>query len=61
MIDDKTKSVICRVGSQLGLSLPGFYGKIVLNYADGKFVVANVEQSVKDNIKRPEPPENKNW
>ena len=48
MIDKKTKDAICKAGNDLSIALTGFYGKVVLNYNNGVFSVANVEQSVKD-------------
>jgi len=50
MIDEKIKQVICSKARELQKEVPGFFGKIVLNYSDGKFVIANVEQSIKDNL-----------
>ena len=49
MVDEKTKAVILRTGRKLGLSLPGFYGKVVFNYQNGKCVCSNVEQSIHTN------------
>ena len=51
MIDNDVKKAICRKGRELQTDLPGFFGKIVLNYSNGLFVVANVEQSIKENLK----------
>lgn len=51
MINETVKNLICNKGREIEKDLVGFYGKITLNYADGKFVVANVEQSVKDDLK----------
>jgi hypothetical protein len=48
MIDSKIKSTICQKGRELQDSLPDFFGKIVLNYSNGKFIIANIEQSIKD-------------
>jgi hypothetical protein len=48
MIEEQIKKDICRKAAELESSLTGFYGKIALNYTNGKFVVANVEQSIKE-------------
>ena len=50
MIDSNLKSAICLKAKELEKDLNGFFGKITLNYAEGKFVIANVEQSIKDNL-----------
>lgn len=52
MIDEQIKYAICEKAKELEYTLSGFYGKIVLNYSDGKFINANVEQSIKDNSKK---------
>jgi len=51
MIDKKIQSAICTKGRELQKDLPRFFGKIVLNYSNGLFVVANVEQSLKEDPK----------
>lgn len=51
MIDESIKTGICQKAKELQDILPGYYGKIVLNYSNGLFVVANVEQSIRDNPK----------
>ncbi len=53
MIDNKTRQLLLDTGLKLGLSLPGFYGKVVFNYQNGKFVCSNVEQSIRsDNLQK---------
>ncbi len=49
MIPDKKKAVINSTGRNLGLHLPGFYGKITFNFQDGVYVNSNVEQSIQTN------------
>ena len=51
MIDNKVKQSICEKAKELEPILSDFYGKIILNYQDGKFSVANVEQSIKNTLK----------
>ncbi len=53
MIDAKTKDTLNKAGKQLGLHLPGFYGRVIFNYQNGVYGFSNVEQSVKpDNPKK---------
>ncbi len=53
MIDDKVKEILNSTGRNLGLHLPGFYGKVTFNFQNGVYVNVNVEQSFKqDNLKK---------
>ena len=47
MIDEKTKEALNKIGRELCLTLPKFYGKVSFNIQDGKYVNSNVEQSIK--------------
>ncbi len=48
MVDEKTKKLILDTGQKLGLSLPGFYGKVVFNYQNGILGHSNVDQAIKE-------------
>lgn len=51
--DENMKAVINSTGRNLGLHLPGFYGRITFNFQNGVYVNVNVEQSFKpDNLKK---------
>ncbi len=51
MIDKETIDAINNAGKELSLDLPKFYGKITLNYFNGKYVNSNVEITTKpDNL-----------
>jgi len=52
MIDEKTKSLLNKAGTELAKALPGFYGKVVFNFHFGVYVNANVEQSIKDDLNK---------
>jgi len=53
MIDAKTKATLNKIGKELSLTLPNFYGKVSFNIQDGKYVNSNVEQSIKpSNLKK---------
>ena len=47
MIDECNKEKIHTLGEELALTLPNFYGKVLFNIVDGKYVYSNVEQVVK--------------
>jgi hypothetical protein len=49
MIDEKSIDTIRDAARQLQPKLAGFYGKISLNYHNGHFMTANVEQTIKAN------------
>ncbi len=48
MIDDKIKEKLNLLGEELSLTLRGFYGKVTFNFYNGKYVNANIEQSIKN-------------
>ncbi len=53
MVDAKTKAILNKMGKELGLHLPGFYGKVVFNYQNGVYANSNVELSISpDNPKK---------
>lgn len=49
MIDTETRKAINEAGKKLSLQMPGFFGKISLNFQDGNYVSSNVEQSIRVN------------
>lgn len=49
MIDTETRKAINDAGRDLSLQMPGFFGKISLNFQDGNYVSSNVEQSIRVN------------
>ncbi len=52
MIDEQTKDALNDMGRKLSRILPDFYGKVVFNFYNGKYVNLNIEQSIKnDNLK----------
>lgn len=48
MVDEKTKAILLEAGRQLGLSLPGFYGKVTFSYQNGICGHSNVEMAIKE-------------
>ncbi|KKM18138.1 hypothetical protein LCGC14_1668680 [marine sediment metagenome] len=52
MVDENMEAVINSTGRNLGLHLPGFYGRVTLNYQNGVYVNSNVEQSIKPDAKK---------
>ena len=56
MITQEQETHINAIGSQLSGKMLGFFGKIVYNIKDGKYINANIEQSV---IPKPETQEKK--
>lgn len=47
MIDSRIKDALNEAGEKLSAILPDFYGKIVFNFYNGKYVNLNIEQSIK--------------
>jgi len=46
-MQDERKKVIIETGKRLASELKDFYGNVQLNICDGKFVNANVNESIK--------------
>ncbi len=47
MIDKQTKDVINKIGKDLSLKMPGFFGSVTLYFADNRYLRSTVEQSIK--------------
>jgi len=51
-VDDNRKHFLNKVGHEIAEALKDFFGKVQFNIQDGKYVNANVEESIKPENKQ---------